>query len=75
MNDTITVVLIGIGILSLWLMTKRWFWLLAFGIGALASAFTTLACIIHFQILGALGAFFLMLACCFIAGMIYDTAD
>jgi hypothetical protein len=75
MNDTVTVVQIGMGILCLWLMTKRWFWLLAFGVGGLAAAFTTLACIIHFQILGALGAFFLTGVCWFNASIIHDTAD
>jgi len=75
MNDTVTVVLLAIGALFLWLMTKRWFWLLAFGVGGLAAAFTTLACIIHFQILGALGAFFLTGVCWFIASIINDTAD
>ncbi len=43
-----------------------------FGIGALASAFTVLACIVHFQILGALGAFALMWICWFIASTIRD---
>ncbi len=74
MDDTVTVVLLAIGALCLWLMTKRWFWLLAFSVGGLAAAFTTLACIIHFQILGALGAFFLMIVCWFIASIINDTA-
>ena len=75
MNDTVTIVLIGIGALILWLMTKRWFWLLVFGVGGLAAAFTTLACIVHFQIIGALGAFFLTGVCWFIASIIYDTGD
>jgi hypothetical protein len=42
-------------------MFQRWFWVLVFGIGGLASCFALLASIIHFQILGALVFFFLML--------------
>ncbi len=64
--------LVIVGIVFLGLMTQRWFWVLAFGIGALASAFTTLACIFHFQILGALGAFLLMAICWVIAASIID---
>ncbi len=75
MNDLATVILIGLGLLCLWLMTKRWFWLLVFGIGGLAAAFTTLACIIHFQILGALGAFFLTGVCWLVTNIIYCTYD
>jgi len=57
-------------------MTKRWFWwLLVFGVGGLAAAFTTIACIIHFQILGALGAFFLTGVCLLVAGIINATGD
>jgi len=41
-------------------------------IGALSSAFATLASIIHFQILGALGFFFLTLILVFIALLIID---
>jgi len=75
MNDTATVILLALGALAIWLMTKRWFWLVAFGVGGLAAAFTTLACIIHFQILGALGAFFLTGVCWFVANIIYCTYD
>jgi hypothetical protein len=55
---------------ALWLMVQRWFWILAFFIGGLASAFATLASIIHFQILGALLFFFLMFICWGIMGFI-----
>ena len=48
---------------TLWLITKRWFWLLAFGVRALASAFSTIASIFHFEILWALGFFFLTIIC------------
>jgi hypothetical protein len=66
--------LIGIALLivGLFLITQRWFWLLVFGIGGLASAFATLASIFHFQILGALGFFFLMRICWVIASVIAD---
>lgn len=45
------------------LMTQPWFWLLAFFIGGLASLFALLASIAHFQIIGAIGFFFLMAFC------------
>jgi hypothetical protein len=45
------------------LITQRWFWMLVFGIGGLAAAFSTLASIFHFQILWALGFFFLAIIC------------
>jgi hypothetical protein len=54
---------------TLWLTTQRWFWLLAFGIGAIASAFSTLASIFHFEILWALGFFFLTIIC----GLFFQT--
>jgi hypothetical protein len=62
----------GFGILVLLLITQRWFWLLAFGISGLAAAFSTLASIFHFQILGALGYFFLVIICWGITVMIAD---
>lgn len=37
------------------LCCQRWFWMLVFGLSALASSFTVLASIIHFQILNAVG--------------------
>ena len=42
-------------VVVVYLGTRRWFWVLTFGLGALASAFTVLASIIHFQILAAVG--------------------
>jgi len=59
-------------ILGLLLLTQRWVWVLGFGIGGLAAAFSTLASIFHFQILGALGFFLLMIICWFIAVAIAD---
>ena len=73
MEPTLVVILVVIGGISLFLITRRWFWLIVFGVGGLASAFTTIACIIHFQILWALGAFFLTGFCWFIASIINDT--
>ncbi|WP_218081243.1 hypothetical protein [Anthocerotibacter panamensis] len=67
--EPVAIILLIIGI---FLITQRWFWLLVFGIGGLAAAFATLASIFHFQILGALGFFFLMLICRGIAGAIAD---
>ena len=57
-------------LVGLYLLSRRWVWVLAFGIGGLASAFSTLASIFHFQILGALGFFFLMVICWFITAII-----
>jgi hypothetical protein len=54
------VVLFCIAIAALWLMGQRWFWTLLFFVGALASFFAMVASVIHFQILGAVGFFFLM---------------
>lgn len=53
--------LLGLGMLAvgIFLITQRWFWVLGFGLCALAAWFTVLAMIFHFQILGALGMFIL----------------
>lgn len=62
MDDTNTILIysgIIILVIFLALATQRWFWGLFFGISALASLFTMIACIIHLQILSALGLFFL----------------
>ena len=69
--DDKTILLI-IGLVVLGLFTQRWFWLLVFGIGGLAALFATLASIIHFQILGALGFCFLTLVCFVIASAIAE---
>lgn len=57
------IVIYGIGgallIGALWLMTKSWFWIFAILTGALAAFFACIASVIHFQILAALGFFFL----------------
>ena len=44
-----------IAIIFIALATQRWFWILVFSLGTIASGFTVLASIIHFQILGAVG--------------------
>lgn len=75
MDTTTSTILLIIGIIGIYLMTHKWFWLLAFGISALASAFATLASIIHFQILGALGFFFLACICGFVASLIASSYD
>lgn len=43
------------------IISQRWFWVLVFFVGALASLFAMIASIIHFQILAAVGFFFLMI--------------
>ena len=60
MTADYTNIILAIGcILIIYLVTQRWAWILLCGIGALASVFALLASIIHFQILGAVGFFFL----------------
>jgi hypothetical protein len=67
-----TVLIVGFAVLAIVLITQRWFWLILFGVGGLAAAFSTLASIFHFQILGALGYFFLTIICWGIAAVISD---
>ena len=64
--------LIIMALASLALATQRWFWLLLFGISGLAACFALLASIIHFQILGAIGFFFLMLVCWGVTGAVAE---
>lgn len=73
MEPIVVIILIAVGIGLLYLITRKWFWLIAFGIGTIASIFTTLACIIHFQILAALGFFFLACICGFITFKIKES--
>jgi hypothetical protein len=73
--ETWHVILFAIGLLCLWLLTQRWFWLIVLGIGGLASAFATLASIFHFQILGALGFFFLTAICWFLFSLVVSSYD
>lgn len=47
-----------LGCLGIFLITRAWFWCLTFFLLALASFFSMLASIVHFQILGAMGFFF-----------------
>ena len=61
LNDQIIIVFVGIGVL--WLMTKRWFWIALFFLGAVASLFAIVASLIRFEILSAIGFSFLMLIC------------
>lgn len=49
------VILIILAVVALILVTQRWFWVFLFGLGTLASGFTIIASVIHFQILGAVG--------------------
>ena len=62
-------VLLSIALVVLLLM-QRWFWVLAFLFAALVSCFAMLASIVDFQILGALGFFFLMIVFWFIMQVI-----
>lgn len=58
------------GLICLTLMFQRWLWLIVFGFCSTASGFALLVNIFHFQILGALGYFFLMLICWKMTGAI-----
>jgi hypothetical protein len=58
--------LLGIIVILLW--TQYWFRVVVFGIAGLGFGFATIASIIHFQIVGALGCYFLMVCCWRIAG-------
>jgi hypothetical protein len=66
------VLIFGFAVLAIVLITQRWFWLLVFGISGLAAAFSTLASIFHFQILGAIGFFFLAIICWIITVVIAE---
>lgn len=66
------VIVVIIGVIGLYLLTRRWVWVLAFWAGGILSLFTMIASIIHFQILGAFGFFILMVICFAIAGAIND---
>lgn len=55
MSENTQIVLLVLGVAALLLATQRWFWVLVFGLSALAASFSILASIIHFQILAAVG--------------------
>jgi hypothetical protein len=54
------ILILGTVAIGIWLLFQRWFWLVSFAVAGLASCFAMLASIIHFQIVFALGYFFLM---------------
>ncbi len=56
----------------LMLMFQRRFWLLAFGIGSVASCLALLDSLFHYRIMTALGYFCLMLVCWLFANAIAD---
>lgn len=68
-SESAVVVLMAVAVVIL--LRQRWLWVLVFGIGALASAFACMASIFRFQILGALGFFFLVWIMGFIAAAIF----
>lgn len=65
-------IMVCLGIGALLLVTQRWFWLILGFVGALASFFAMAASVIHFQILGAVGFFFLMCICGLICSVAAD---
>ena len=46
--------------LAIIFVNRRWFWVIALGLGSLVSFFAMIASVVHFQILGAVGFFILM---------------
>ena len=59
-SDAVFYIVMGVAALvTLYIITQRWFWGLAFFLAALAAAFSCIASIIHFQILWAVGYFVL----------------
>lgn len=69
MSDGIFIFALVVGVI--FLITQRWFWLIASGLGAIASFFAMCASVIHFQILGAMGFLFLLAIC----GAIFNAAS
>ena len=55
------VILLVFGVLVVLLIFQRWFWILLFSLGVIASFFAMIASVIHFQIFGAIGFLILML--------------
>lgn len=72
MNDSGSVILIGLGLVGLFLITRLWLWLIVFSVGGLASAIATLVSIVNFQILGIIGFLSLTSMCWTFAFIIYD---
>jgi len=54
-----TVIIWGGIAIAILLMAQRWFWVLALGIGSLASFLCIFACVFHFMILQAMGCILL----------------
>ena len=65
-------VIIGASLFGLYLLTRRWIWILAFWIGGLAAAFYALANIFHFQIIAAIGYWIVAAICWGIASAITE---
>lgn len=73
MDDTTLGIIILVGAVAVYLATHKWFWVIAFGVGCLASVFAMIASVIHFQILWALGFAVLAAACAIAFAFIKDT--
>jgi hypothetical protein len=71
MNDGVYVFAFVIAVI--FMITQRWFWLIASGLSAIASFFAMCASVIHFQILGAMGFLFLMGICILIFNAASDS--
>jgi hypothetical protein len=69
-SDKVFLTIIGFALL--YLCFKRWFWVCVFGLACLASIFSILASIIHFQILAAIGFTFLAVVTALILEKIVD---
>lgn len=71
MDNTAIIIFCLLSLLAFYLITRWWFWKIAGGLGAIASGFSMIASIFHFQILAAMGFLFLMM----LSAFIYTAAD
>ena len=70
MEQTLMWVYVAVILIFVVLLFQRWFWVGLFYIGAVASFFICIACVIHFQIVFAVITFFLSAILSNIAGVI-----
>lgn len=59
LEEDVGIILFFIILFALYLVTQKWFWFILLGLSCVASFFATIASVIHFQILGAVGYFVL----------------
>ena len=68
-----TTILMSIPVVCLLLlMTKKLFWMIALPVVMVGCIFSIIACLIHFQILAAMGFFVILLIAAFLTSLIAD---